>query len=146
MILLAVLLFLAAIFAGVSFLVSVMHYFIEGHWPIWHFRLFFAWWWPFRKPSAATMLADTMICELYKDWRASGYKDWVNSKLNAKFSTFCDSIKAEMNGQKIPLSQWDKYRIVDAVKRFERGAVGQARDDGARMAAEAIIKAYGEKA
>ena len=140
-----VIFFGGALFAF-SLLFCSLFYLLEGNWPIWHFRLFAAWWWPFKKASAATMLADTMIGMMHKDWRASGYKDWVNPKLHAKFSTFCDSIKAEVNGDKVPLNQWDRYRIVEAIKRFEKGRVGRAKEDSAQKTAEAIIKAYGGNA
>ena len=139
--LIALLLFFGSALFAFSMLMCAIFFLIEGSWPIWHFRLFFAWWWPFRTTSAATLLADTMTGPMYKDWQERGYKDWVNSKLNAKFSTFCDTIKAEVNGQKIPLNQWDRFKISDAIARFRKGQVGESKIDTAKQAAEAIIKA-----
>lgn len=133
-----------AFFAFTS-IMSVIFYTVDGHWPFWHFKAFIAWWWPLRKASAATMLADTIIGELHKDWRKSGYKDWVNDKLRATVTTFCSEVKATVNGKSVPLNQWDKFRIFEAIKAFEKGIVGKRKSESAQEVAEAIIKAYGDR-
>ncbi|WP_293921070.1 hypothetical protein [Sphingobium sp. UBA5915] len=109
-----------AFFALTSAFCSIF-YFVEGNWPTWHFRLFASWWWPFRKASAGTMLADTIIGDLYRDWSKQDRDRLYNAKLRATVSDWLDTITAAVDGKSIPLNQWDRYRIAEALRKWRCG-------------------------
>lgn len=145
MILFTVLAFAA--FLTIVFLtfMCLIFYFCEGNWPLLHFRIFASWWWPFRQTTAATMLADTMIGEVSKDWSKSGYKTYKNSKLRATVEEFCGDVKVHVNDIKVPLSVWDRHVICQAMGLFEKGKRRGAGRASTQAVAEAIVKAYGGK-
>ncbi len=134
--------FLAGLLTAAATMFCSMFRLIEGQWPIWYFTIFMSWWWPWRGDSAATIIADNMTGSTHADWSESGYKAIRNLKISATVEDFCDSLKAEIGGTKIPLREWDRYVLTKAMRRWRAGAVGQKAHDTTRMAAEAIIRAY----
>lgn len=109
------------------------------------FWLLFSWWWPWKRTSAATLLAKTIEGDTWNDWKTSSYdSDKIeNVKLSAVVDKWPGEFRVKINGERIPISVWDNYVLGSAFRKHRNGSVSTRSSKIDEAVAEAIIRAYG---
>lgn len=120
------------------------------------FSIAAAWWWPFRKESAATLIAAAIDLDTdTTQWRVTGYRDdtLANNAMRAEVKDhWHEGLSLTINGERIPLTPWDTFKLTWATIRWDFRETKKLRKAGAQAAARAVketaerLKAAQEKA